>query len=74
MLGMTDGTSLLSARESHQSINQSVLLRPSLGLEAAVEAGEASQLEYWIVVLLVQPVAPVPGAGQSAVDARACNG
>jgi hypothetical protein len=43
-----------------------------LGFEASVEASEAGQLEYGIVVLLIQPVAPVPGACQSTVDTGTC--
>jgi hypothetical protein len=44
----------------------------SCSLEVSVEAGEARQLEDWVVGLFLELAAPVPGRGQAAVDARAC--
>jgi len=46
--------------------------RRGLVFETAVKTGEASQFEDRIVALLVQLVAPVPGAGQPTVNARPC--
>lgn len=57
---------LLAALPLYKRINTA-----AASLEVPVKAHEACQLEEWVVGLLVQLAAPIPGTGQAPVDAAA---
>ena len=61
---------LLKTRLSAADVTAMKLRRQSLN-KFTIKSGKACQPEHWVVRLLLDLAAPVPGRGQAAIDAGA---